>query len=341
VALTTSAVLVLLSLFALETRARGTRSAASQLVKQLLALMGVAAFTLIIMWIVYPNIFGTPLAALADAAFYSSEFQSGTATLTAGEMMSPESNPLYVPIWLTNQLPILVLILALIGVVSVLLQYGRAFISAGSVTPLVALGVPLIAQAVTVPVGGVITGATLYGGLRQVLFIFPAISLLALLGLMAAFSRIDDPRYRVRQTVLWSAVCIGLVVPLISQVRLFPFSFAYFNALAAVSDINRNWEVDGWWSSGREGAQLVSDWSRTACYESDVRVTVPCGSLGTISPFLTPDAASTTMSEPTAFVLTRMPSSNDLSHCRTVAQIERPLFGQELVFTRLLDCAVS
>lgn len=191
-----------------------------------------AAVPLALLALVYPHVFARPDLWLLGSVFDSS----------SNEMVASRG---HLPFAIATTVPIVLLVLGLLG------AYGR--LSAWRVRPRLLTGttplmVLLLVQAVLLPVLLVVSGAPVSGGLRHVLFAAPAVAVLMAAGLAQLF---DDTGARGRQ-VLAGLAGVGMVLPTVTTLQLFPYSYAYVNELSAVTDLQS--QADFWQASFREYA---------------------------------------------------------------------------------------
>jgi len=158
----------------------------------------------------YLNLFGSPLRALPRTSEASSSFLGGEKT-----------DRWYVPRHLIEELPLLLLLFAITGVVAVavLLLRDRRDERVLS-TRLSLVGV----QALALPVAAIVLGSDLYHGLRQLLFAIPALAVLATYGIAWWLQRPRPEAWLVA-----SAASVALVLPTIDQVTLQPYQTTYVN----------------------------------------------------------------------------------------------------------------
>jgi 4-amino-4-deoxy-L-arabinose transferase-like glycosyltransferase len=161
----------------------------------------------------------------------------------------------YAPSWLLAQLPLLMTAAIAMGAFFCICSLlGRRWgVGRG---PLLAL-TPLLLQGVVLPLGIVATGSVLYDGIRHLLFMFPGLAAIAAVG-VASLQR-GLPRSG-RKAWLAPAVA-GLVVAasLFATVRWFPYMYAYVNPVAGWDKSQRNWELDYWGVTAREGVDRLRD----------------------------------------------------------------------------------
>ena len=201
------------------------------------------------LYLIYPSVFGSPLAAMSHAAHGSADFIGTTA-------------PWYfIPARVALQVPLLMLgFMALGFVVGVRRFVSRRLQLDASDTRLVLVFV----QVFTLPLIAMIHGASLYSDLRQVLFAAPAAALLVTFGmarLTAAAGRLHDDPYAI--PLVAATTCAALVVPLVDQAMLFPYDYTYYNPLVAVSKVSGI--GDYYRSSGRELAPYLPPSGRIVC----------------------------------------------------------------------------
>ena len=111
----------------------------------------------------------------------------------------------------------------------------------------------------------------LYDGLRHVLFVLPALALLAGVG-AAALMRAAGDRYRVAAAAMLLFVC---VFPARSLVRLHPYQMTYFNAfVGGVRGAQERYETDYWVSSYKEAVEWINQQAARAERELNILVAI-------------------------------------------------------------------
>jgi hypothetical protein len=218
----------------------------------------------------YPNAFATPLQLLVRSVVESSAFPWAGVTLTAGQWLVARDLPWwYLPAWFGAQLPLLLGALAIVGIAVTAIAVVRR--SPGQRwwrVPAPAGGALLVTQqALLLPLASIVTGSVMYDGLRQHLYAIPALAVLSTLGvarLWRAARHHGDGRPWLRP-VLAVGVGLALVVPTVEQALLFPYNYAYVNAVAGIGGVNDRWETDYWKASGREAVRRVPPEVELAC----------------------------------------------------------------------------
>jgi hypothetical protein len=112
-----------------------------------------------------------------------------------------------------------------------------------------------------------VSGATIYDGIRHLLFTYPPLVALAACGWRLL---LDSPRHRLR-TLAAAALALGLVEPLVFQWRNHPNQAVYFNAFAGgPRGALGRYELDYWGNSLLQGVE----WVDRAARASGTRVVV-------------------------------------------------------------------
>ena len=130
----------------------------------------------------------------------------------------------------------------------------------------------VLAQAFALPVLAVLRQSNVYTGVRQMLFAAPAVAVLATVGVAALLAaRASWRRRPVLRAAVPVAVVVGLVGPLVVQLQLFPYSYAYSTVLASAASptVERvtgyGVQTDYWRTSVRELAPAVPDAGWVTC----------------------------------------------------------------------------
>lgn len=299
----------------------------------------------------YPRALATPFTLLTEAITGSTAYPWNGTTLTAGRALASLDLPWwYLPVWVVASIPSLLLMLAVGGATASVVRTLRSS-PGGTSAPWDRAGagaILVLQQATLLPLIAVVTGSVMYDGLRQHLYLVPALAVLVGVGVdrLIAASRTDrGGRVWLRRATVAIAV-IGLVVPTIEQTRLFPYNYVHVDPVVGIGGLNDRWETDFWKASGREAVTRVPADAEVICtgmYE-------PARDRG---PFFGPCAADvTTFAEeqgtdvrsdlPTdagTWVIGRKRSGNTIPDgCRSVDEVTRPLRGEDVVMAHILVC---
>lgn len=203
---------------------------------------------------------------LYEGVLKSGEFPWHGYTLTAGEFLPAEqAPPSYLPLWFAAQTPVLISLLCL-GAIAWFARSGF-LVSArrrGDGDLLAGVAV-LLVQALFLPWVAIGFGSTLYQGARQMLFVVPAIAVLAVVGAWLLVRRASMPgRMRIGQGLLAAMVAV-LAITTVSSAALFPYAYTWFNAATALRPIDGNWTADFEWQSSREVVPKVDTLDEGRC----------------------------------------------------------------------------
>ncbi|MGH2956309.1 MAG: hypothetical protein ACRDL6_04865 [Solirubrobacterales bacterium] len=225
---------------------------------------GVGAIALL-----YRDAASKPVTLLTESASGSADFGWVGNTLTAGQLLSAHPPWWYLPTWIGASVPLLLGALAALGAVLGIrtLATGRGTRGHRAVWSRPELGLVLIfQQALLLPLGAVVFGATMYDGLRQHLYVLPAIAVLAGVGAerLWSWARTRRPEKR------WRALTAGLLgaallIPMAEQTLLFPYNYAYVTPVAGIGGTNDRWEGDYWFASTPEALSRTPRTSPLLC----------------------------------------------------------------------------
>ena len=193
---------------------------------------------------------------LWDSATVMSRYPIELEVLTLGQPLLSTGLPWwYVPVWFLAQTPIFtLLLLAVTTFVIGAAILGRTW--APRKSSLVTLS-PLMWQGVLIPAGIVISGAVLYDGIRQVLFMVPALVAITSVGVAAAEEALGGQRSQWVRQVAPAAAILVVTASLIASVRWIPYSYAYINPVAGWEKVDRQWDLDYWGVTAFEGVNRL------------------------------------------------------------------------------------
>jgi hypothetical protein len=105
----------------------------------------------------------------------------------------------------------------------------------------------------------------MYNGLRQHLYLVPALAILAGVGAQRAWEWAGrEPGIR-RRRLTAALLGAALLIPMAEQTLLFPYNYAYVNPLAGIGGVEDRWETDYWFSSGAEAISRVPQGAELLC----------------------------------------------------------------------------
>lgn len=215
---------------------------------------------------IYPNVARTPIELLSESVSNSADYSYSGDTLTAGSLLSERPPLWYLPAWIGGTYPLLLGLLALLGAGAGLWRLARA---KASIWGRRDLGLLLVAQqAVMLPLAVLVNGGLMYNGLRQHLYVLPALAIFGGLGAWYLLRWARARRSRRWGPAAVGVLCLALIVPMAAQTLLFPYNYTYVNPAAAIGGVNGRWETDYWGASAPEALSRIP-----------LNVTVRCSSL--------------------------------------------------------------
>ena len=301
----------------------------------------VAGYVLLVL--LYPNLFAHP-SRLVDAVLDSADYPWFETNLTAGIEMGNPVPWTYLPLWFGAQTPLVILGLALVGLTAAAWLLVRVWRDRSSRSLLaLAVGLGLVAvQALALPLVAIVRHSLLYDASRQVLFVVPALAVAAAAGAWLVVRRLGGRR--VLTAGFWLVVGVGLVVPTVAHIRLFPYDYTYFNLAAETQPIDGRWMTDYWRTSGREITPSIPAEGPESCVVWGPTLRLwPCGSLYPLQPYWATRGASS-HADPlglgeywlTAFV---RHSAEPPEGCTLVSRVSRPLLTQDMTMSYVARCA--
>ncbi len=289
---------------------------------------------------VYPVVFRTPVTAMIGAALESSRFDG-----TGGHWW-------YLPLFIVVEVPLGHLVLALTGSALLLRHLARTGVrpdARGVVALLVGL------QCFTLPVLAVARQSNVYTGVRQMLFSAPAMAVLATLGLAALVALHRDSASTGVRRLVPVGIGLAVLVPLLAQVQLFPFSYAYSTVTAnlaspAVERVS-GYAVptDYWRTSVRELAPRIPATGWVTCSPSSAgdgevlrfshESREDCGSdpVGPLAPYDDLRAGAGDDS-PTSFLAVVTGGRDVPANCARVAEVTRVLYWRRVEMGHVAAC---
>jgi len=320
--------------------------------RRFLEAVGAISVGYIILILIYPKAFLDPINLGIKAVLESALYPVNEAQLTAGTWMIQPVSWSYLPLWFGAQLPLLVVFGALVGIAfwvfsSWKLLFRPKSLSKRSLVPRSEFNfqtLPVFMQFGLLPLAAIVGSSTLYNGTRQMLFVVPAAVALATLGVWKLAGVLKAKNWRGWLATLWIATAFGIVVPVVSQVFLFPYSYTYFNVLAAIAPIDRNWPTDYWRASGNELWRAVPEGGVVSCAFEQLQKgeIFPCESQGMFQPFLDQrgdNAAPMVLGPNEYWFLQENSGVLDLPDaCRPFYKLTKPLFWQEITIGQIAIC---
>ncbi len=286
------ALLPLLLILAVRSRASGLKPALGECGSYLAAFIPGAILTYLVMGLVWPWGVLSPLNPFRAVEYFSNFFEKPWRELFGGQLIPVIDMPRdYLPTLFALKLPELMLALGICGTVGAIIaaarrERGRASDGAGRRAALLAT---LLAAMLPVLVT-VAARPAMYNGIRHFLFVLPPFAVLG--GVAGAWIWRGLQRHgRTAMTAGAVALAAGLISPVIEMVRLHPYEYTHFNHIVGgVAGARPRYMLDYWGLSmtqaSRELRTLIAERHETP---RDARWTVAvCGPHPAVSVALGP-----------------------------------------------------
>ena len=215
----------------------------------------------VIMILAWPWAALAPLNPIRGLLAFS-EFQYAIRTVLAGQVYDMANVPrLYVPIYMLIRMPLLTLFGAVMAILFAVLP--RA--AAGAKQPPLR-DIALISLTVIIPLAcQVAFQGPAFTGLRHFIFVIPALTILAAIGLDTALSALAT-RERVVAAGGFTVVIACFAWNAVTLVRLHPYEYLFYNTVVGgLEGASRRYDLDYWFGSMPEAlTQLEAYLRRTA-----------------------------------------------------------------------------
>jgi hypothetical protein len=189
------------------------------------------------------------------------------------DLLSNELPPWYIFAWVWAQLPTLTFLSLFLGIY---ILTKRALLDKN--LNLIYFVSPFLIQALLIPFSFMILQPNMYNGIRHVLFIYPALMLISVVFLV---NILELPNSKFITPIAHIFTALVFFLNIFATFRWAPYSYAFINPVAGMSE-QRNWDLDYWGLSSREGIELLQkiDPSRSVFVMPDHSSTIPLGGQG-------------------------------------------------------------
>lgn len=232
---------------------------------------------------IYPQLF-LSLDKLVLSAFGSSSYPWTGRMLVGGEWLSTPPPWFYAPVLFLAQTPLYVwTLLAIGGITGVIasrkIPHNRARRAIADYFKPLLVVVLMMSQAGSLLLYAIVSGANLYDGVRQLLFVIPALS-----GLASVAGFVISRFFS--STLSLSIITVGVSATLLAHVALFPYNYVYVNPAATLKGVDGVWMTDYWATSGRALVPLIPTGVPVACdYWDGLREFEQCADKPQYSPY--------------------------------------------------------
>lgn len=226
-----------------------------ELVKQVIAVGTIGVTSLVTMMVFWPYIALNPFVNLFHSIDIMSHYPWNGVVLYDGKDIPATQLPLtYAPKWLVIGSPPVLVIFTLVGlVIASVLSFKKRLID-----PRIAI----IFLSFIVPLGAIILlHSVLYDGLRQFLFLVPAMILIAVYGFVQAVTYLAHKKQKTLRLLAAGLVLVTLasyVLVVQEMVTLSPFEATYFSPIVGgLHGANGVYETDYWATCNEQAAQWL------------------------------------------------------------------------------------
>ena len=321
---------------------RALRLAIRRLVESGLALVA----TYLALVALYPNVWKNPFTLAYQAGVVSAKFPFSEPIMFAGSWVDQPVPWTYLPGWFLAQLPLLVTF----GGLGFFVWWVRDVFRSLRVTevpdrPLLVQSSPVLLQVLLLPVVAVVVQTTMYNAVRQFVFVVPAAAVLGTMGVWVLVRWIRERNLAQPWLVgTWVLVAVGLVVPMVTQALLYPYTYVYYNAAAALRPIDGNWPTDYWRASSNEMMRKLPDDGPESCAYEQTRKGefMPCSNEPMFEPYLPErgsEALPGTLSNGEYWLVRENQGRTEIPQgCVLHDSISRPLFWQTITIGQIFQC---
>lgn len=289
---------------------------------------------------IYPKAFLNPYQFLKMSFKTSSDFPHKTLLLTNGVYEKTPVGAGYLPQWIAAKTPDLVLLLVVAGLVATVViiirrLFTKQFTRFDAELPAASLA---LVQFLAFPLAAIILHSNVYGGMRQFLFIVPAMAIIFTLTLYVLLRELKNKK---RITLYWitaGVTAIGLVLPTVAQAQLFPYNSEYFNQVTTAGGIDNRWDVDRWHLSAREVLEKMPIEQRDRCVQitHKIRYCQEANNVAAYAPFPTKGMNEAQPLAVNEFVTSRYPDIPD--ECRTLDAVTRNILWTSVLIGASSAC---
>ena len=200
---------------------------------------------------IYPASWANPIRWYLEAFnFYYKEDWPHTVLFNGESILANNLPWHYLPTWLLISTPVITMILFVVGSILAIGKYRGFSIEQQACLLLILL------QIFALPIFAILYRATLFDGLRQSLYILPAIAVLAASAIAWLYQMLH-PKFAKLALV---GLLVGLTIPIgIDLIQLYPYDYVYFNrAFGGLPAAIERFETDYWGLSMPEAVMWLN-----------------------------------------------------------------------------------
>lgn len=210
----------------------------------------------LLLWLINPLARLNLLQWLYDSILIASDFPHNMPQRFVGiDVSSLELPWWYAPIWFFAQTPVFILLIIIFVLALSTIKFSSTtfkdfFDYAFKFNP-------LLIQGLIIPIIIVAADAVIYDAVRHLFFVWPSLVILLVLLIKIYDENFSD--LAIRKLFKANYIIILIIsLNLFATVRWAPYSYAYINPVAGYSQESRNWELDYWGVTAREGISRIN-----------------------------------------------------------------------------------
>lgn len=190
---------------------------------------------------------------LAHSVMSSSKFPHSVGNRTFGrDYLSTDLPWFYIPIWTFAKMPFFYTLVLIFGLVVLVKVLRNSLLIKETL-----LFIPILFQALIIPLLIIISNSVLYDSIRHVSFIIPALIFIVSLIFYYTFKLVINNQVLQKITFLTLFLLI-----FINSYHFFawrPYSYAFINPISNINKIDNYWDLDYWGVSAREGINILKN----------------------------------------------------------------------------------
>lgn len=205
----------------------------------------------LIMGLLWPWSIVKPLNPIYAAEYFDTFFEKPWRELYEGRLISvPDMPASYLPHLLMLKLPLILLALGMVGVIGTFILAARPSLTASRRAGLLVLALAFVLPIATASV----MHPAFYNGLRHFVFVVPPLAIAGGLAFGWLFERAQAHGHAA-MAALCAVLLGGISLPVYDMVKLHPYEYTSFNALAGgVRQAQHSYMIDYWGLSFKQAA---------------------------------------------------------------------------------------
>jgi hypothetical protein len=196
-----------------------------------------------------------------NSLYNSSSFSSSSKLVFLGSISEPPSNRMYIISHILIHVPIIFIIISIFFLTQLVNNYAKFKISFYRIFPSLAILFIIGLFPVLLAIG---MNADFYDADRHILFVYPFICIFVTM----LIQFLNNILNRIKLVLINVLTALLLIIPIASQISLYPYSYTYVNEIGLLFNKNKSitgWETDYWGVSLREAQESLAPNSLFHC----------------------------------------------------------------------------